>query len=239
MAEILFALLTTHLTMLTVSLYMHRGLAHRGLEFHPILEHFFRFWNWLSTGIHVRQWVAIHRKHHAFPDAPGDPHSPHEHGLLRIVFGQGARTYLAAGQDANLVLSWGKGCPRDWIERKFYTPYFRWGVYVLLVIDVALFGWTGIFVWLWQKIWMPFFGAGVLAGLGHWWGYKNAVPRDGSHAVNITPIGIFLAGEELHNNHHTEPGNPKFSRKWFEFDVSWMWFTIFKTFGLVWTRRPA
>lgn len=236
MAELLFALITTHITMISVSLYLHRGLAHRGLSFHPAVEHFFRFWVWLTTGMHARQWVAIHRKHHRFPDKPGDPHSPHEFGLWSMIFGKGADTYMSAGRDANLVMTYGAGCPRDKIERVLYTPYFMQGPLLLLVIDVLLFGWWGIAIWLWQKIWMPFFGAGILGGLSHWWGYKHAEPKDGSYAVNCTPIGIFLAGEELHNNHHCEPGNPKFSRKWYEFDVSWMWFKILNFFGLAWVN---
>jgi stearoyl-CoA desaturase (delta-9 desaturase) len=188
-----------------------------------------RFWLWLTTGMITRQWVAIHRKHHRFSDQEGDPHSPHVHGFWNIL-GRGVMYYVREGKNTQTMISYGKGTPNDWIERKLYTPYNFYGILLMLVIDLLFFGPWGLLVWGIQLAWIPFWAAGVINGVGHWFGYKNGDTRDCSK--NIVPWGVLIGGEELHNNHHIDPADPKLSRRWFEFDIGWMWFTIFKTVGL-------
>jgi stearoyl-CoA desaturase (delta-9 desaturase) len=184
-----------------------------------------RFWLWLTTGMITRQWVAIHRKHHRFSDQEGDPHSPHVHGFWNIL-GRGVMYYVREGKNTQTMISYGKGTPNDWIERKLYTPYNFYGILLMLIIDLVLFGPWGLLIWGIQLAWIPFWAAGVINGVGHWWGYKNGDTRDQS--TNIVPWGILIGGEELHSNHHLEPANPKLSRRWFEFDIGWMWFNLFK-----------
>jgi len=184
-----------------------------------------RFWLWLTTGMITRQWVAIHRKHHRFSDQGGDPHSPHVHGFWNIL-GRGVMYYVREGKNTQTMISYGKGTPNDWIERKLYTPYNFYGILLMLIIDLVLFGPWGLLIWGIQLAWLPFWAAGVINGVGHWWGYKNGDTRDQS--TNIVPWGILIGGEELHSNHHLEPANPKLSRRWFEFDIGWMWFNLFK-----------
>ena len=215
----------THITIICVTLFLHRSQAHRGIEFHPILSHFMRFWLWLTTGMITRQWVAIHRKHHRFSDQEGDPHSPHVHGFWNIL-GRGVMYYVREGKNTQTIMSYSKGTPNDWIERKLYTPYNFYGILLMLIIDLVLFGPWGLLIWGIQLAWIPFWAAGVINGVGHWWGYKNGDTRDQS--TNIVPWGILIGGEELHSNHHLEPANPKLSRRWFEFDIGWMWFNLFK-----------
>ena len=220
----------THITIVSVTLYLHRGQAHRGIEFHPVLSHFMRFWLWLTTGMITKQWVAIHRKHHKDTDISGDPHSPHVYGIWNILF-KGVRYYYLAGKNAKMIASFGAGTPDDWIERKVYTPYPWLGITLMLILDLVLFGWWGILVWTVQMIWIPFWAAGVINGLGHWWGYRNTNTDDRS--TNIIPWAIWVGGEELHNNHHAEPANVKLSRKWWEVDIGWMYLCIFKFLRLV------
>lgn len=222
-------LVITHITIICVTLFLHRGQAHKGIEFHPILEHFMRFWLWITTGMITKQWVAIHRKHHRFSDVEGDPHSPHVHGFWNIL-GRGVMYYVREGKNTQTMLSYGKGTPNDWIERNLYTPYNFYGILLMLVIDLVLFGPWGAVVWGIQLAWIPFWAAGVINGVGHWFGYKNGETRDQS--TNIVPWGILIGGEELHNNHHLEAGNPKLSRRWFEFDIGWMWLSLFRLVGL-------
>ena len=222
---IIATLILTHITIVCVTLFLHRSQAHKGIEFHPILSHFMRFWLWLTTGMITRQWVAIHRKHHRFSDVEGDPHSPHVHGFWNIL-SRGVMYYVREGKNTQTIMNYGKGTPNDWIERKLYTPYNFYGILVMLVIDLLLFGPWGFLVWGIQLAWIPFWAAGVINGVGHWVGYKNGDTRDQS--TNIVPWGILIGGEELHNNHHLEPANPRLSRRWFEFDIGWMWFTLFK-----------
>jgi stearoyl-CoA desaturase (delta-9 desaturase) len=226
---ILITLLMTHLTIVSVTLYLHRSQSHRGVEFHPALAHAMRFWLWLTTGMTTKQWVAIHRKHHQNTDVEGDPHSPHVYGIWNLVFG-GVKYYNQAGSDADMVMKYGMGTPKDWIERKLYTPHHRLGILVMLAIDLALFGPWGLLVWGVQMIWIPFFAAGVINGLAHWWGYRNGETKD--HSRNISPIGIIIGGEELHNSHHLDPASPKFSQRWFEFDIGWMYIKVFEFLGL-------
>ena len=214
----------THITIICVTLFLHRGQAHKSIEFHPILSHFMRAWLWLTTGMVTKQWVAIHRKHHGYSDQEGDPHSPHVYGIKNI-FLRGVYYYYLAAKDAKMIVQYGKGTPSDWIERKLYTPHSRLGILIMLVIDLVLFGPIGLVVWGIQMLWIPFWAAGVINGIGHWVGYRNGETKDQSR--NISPWGIWIGGEELHNNHHLEAGNPKLSRRWFEFDVGWMWFKFF------------
>lgn len=222
---IIYTLVVTHITILCVTLFLHRGQAHKGFVFHPILEHFMRFWLWLTTGMITRQWVAIHRKHHRFSDVEGDPHSPHVHGFWNILC-RGVMYYVQEGKNTQTIMSYGKGTPNDWIERKLYTRYNFYGIFLMLAIDLALFGAWGLLVWAVQIAWIPFWAAGVINGVGHWFGYKNGDTRDQS--TNIVPWGILIGGEELHNNHHINPASPKMSRRWFEFDIGWMWFKLFE-----------
>ena len=226
---ILYTLILTHITIVCVTLYLHRSQAHRGVQFHPVVAHFMRAWLWLTTGMVTRQWVAIHRKHHRFSDEPGDPHTPHVYGIGRVLFG-GAMLYHAASKDKQMIEQYGAGTPDDWIERKLYTPHSRLGIFSMLAIDLALFGFWGFLVWGVQMIWIPFFAAGVINGLGHWWGYRNGETRDRS--TNISPIGILVGGEELHNNHHLDPANPQLSRRWFEFDIGWLYIKILTSLRL-------
>jgi stearoyl-CoA desaturase (Delta-9 desaturase) len=229
MIEIIYTLIVTHITIVCVTLFLHRGQAHKSITFHPALSHFMRFWLWLTTGMITKQWVAIHRKHHRFTDKEGDPHSPVVFGIKNI-FVKGVYYYYLAAKDARMTVEYGKGTPDDWIERRLYTPHCRLGILLMLIIDLLLFGPWGIVVWGVQMLWIPFHAAGVVNGLGHWFGYRNTNTKDKS--TNIVPWGIWIGGEELHNNHHANPANPKLSRRWFEFDIGWMWFKIFKLFRL-------
>lgn len=224
----LASLILTHITIICVTLYLHRSQAHKGIVFHPALEHFMRFWLWLTTGMTTKAWVAVHRKHHQHTDVEGDPHSPHVFGIWRLIFG-GWSLYHEATKDAKFVIKYGAGTPKDQIEL-FYTRYHKWGIYLMLLIDLLFFGWAGLIIWGIQMIWIPFWAAGFINGIGHWWGYRNGETKD--HSRNVSPWGIIIGGEELHNNHHLDPANPKLSRKWFEFDIGWMWFCIFRAFNL-------
>ena len=226
---IIAILIMTHITIVCVTLYLHRSQAHRGLEFHPILSHFMRFWLWMTTGMTTKQWVAIHRKHHQNTDVEGDPHSPHVFGIWRVLF-KGAFLYHTASKDKEMVQQYGVGTPDDWIEKNLYTPHSRLGILLMLIIDLLLFGPWGFLVWGIQMIWIPFWAAGVVNGVGHWLGYRNGETKDRS--TNFSPWGIIIGGEELHNNHHLDPASPKMSRRWFEFDLGWMWLTLFRTVGL-------
>jgi stearoyl-CoA desaturase (Delta-9 desaturase) len=229
MYKILATLVMTHITIVCVTLFLHRGQAHRGIIFHPILSHFMRFWLWLTTGMNTKAWVAIHRKHHRLTDINGDPHSPHVFGIWRVLFG-GAVLYNTASKDKSVLAQYGVGTPDDWIERRVYTPHPWLGVILMLVVDLALFGWWGFLIWGIQMLWIPFHAAGVVNGLGHWWGYRNTNTKDKS--TNLIPWAFWIGGEELHNNHHAEPANPKLSRRWFEFDIGWMWLSLFRLIGL-------
>jgi stearoyl-CoA desaturase (delta-9 desaturase) len=188
-----------------------------------------RFWLWMTTGMTTKQWVAIHRKHHRFSDVEGDPHTPHVYGIWRVLF-TGAGLYHSASKDKEMVQQYGVGTPDDWVERVIYTPHSRLGILLMLFIDLALFGAWGFLVWSIQMIWIPFWAAGVINGVAHWWGYRNGVTKD--HSRNISPIGIIVGGEELHNNHHLSPASPKFSLKPWEFDIGWMYIKMLSILGL-------
>jgi stearoyl-CoA desaturase (delta-9 desaturase) len=229
MNYIIYTLIVTHITIVSVTLFLHRAQAHKAVTFHPILEHFFRAWLWLTTGMITKQWVAIHRKHHRFSDVEGDPHSPVVHGIKNI-FLKGVYYYYLAAKETSILFSYGKGTPNDWIERKVYTPYNKYGILVMLLINVLLFGWVGFIIWGIQMIWIPFWAAGVINGIGHWWGYRNGETRDNSK--NITPWALWIGGEELHNNHHLAPASARFSRRWFEVDIGWIYLKVFSLLGL-------
>jgi len=226
---IIYTLIVTHITIVAVTLFLHRGQAHKGIIFHPILSHFFRFWLWLTTGMVTKQWVAIHRKHHVYSDKEGDPHSPHVFGIWR-VFTKGAGLYHLASKDTEMVEKFGVGTPDDWIESNIYTPHSRLGILLMLVIDLVLFGPWGFLVWGVQMLWIPFWAAGVINGLGHWWGYRNGETREQSR--NLIPWGIVIGGEELHNNHHLNPASARLSRRWFELDIGYLWLRLFSLVGL-------
>jgi len=223
MLETIYLLIATHLTIVSVTLYLHRSQAHRSVTFHPAIEHFFRFWLWLTTGMVTRQWVAIHRKHHRFSDQPGDPHSPHVYGIQQVFF-KGAALYHEASKDKVMVDTYGVGTPADWVEHNIYTSHSRLGIGLLFLLNIALFGWVGALIWLVQMAWIPFWAAGVVNGIAHWWGYRNGITKD--HSRNISPWGIVIGGEELHNNHHLNPASPRLSLRWFEFDIGWLYIKL-------------
>ena len=213
-----YLLIATQLTIFSVTLYLHRSLAHRGVDFHPAIAHVFRFWTWLTTAMIAREWAAIHRKHHAKCETEEDPHSPMFKGIGN-VFWRGVELYREARMDRASIDQYGKGCPDDWIERKLYTPWATFGPTLLLLVLFALFGLKGVAAWAIQMAWIPFWAAGVVNGLGHWWGYRNFETHD--TATNLSPWGVWIGGEELHNNHHAFPSSAKFAlRKW-EFDIGW------------------
>ena len=226
---ILFTLIATHITIVCVTLYLHRSQAHRGVTFHPVVSHFMRAWLWFTTGMITKQWVAVHRKHHRFSDEPGDPHTPHVYGIGRVLF-KGAFLYHAASKDKAMVDTYGAGTPDDWIERNLYSSHSRLGIGILLVLNLILFGWVGAIIWGIQMLWIPFWAAGVINGVAHWWGYRNGETRDQSR--NISPIGILIGGEELHSNHHLDPASPKLSLRWFEFDIGWMYIRLLQSLKL-------
>ncbi len=233
---VILTLAMTQLTVMAVTLYLHRCQAHRGIDMHPFLSHIFRFWLWLTTGMETKQWVAIHRKHHAHCETEQDPHSPQLLGL-RTVMWQGAELYRKACKDKATLEKFGKGTPDDWMERNVYTRYPALGLLLMAVLDVALLGFPGIIVWAIQMAWIPLFAAGLVNGLAHFWGYRNYECTDA--ATNLWPIGIIVGGEELHNNHHTFGTSAKFSVKWWEFDIGWLYIKIFSLLNLVKVRRVA
>ena len=233
---LIYLFLTTHLTSIASTLYLHRGLTHNLFKFHPIIEHFFRFWLWFTDGVNIKNWVAQHRKHHRFTDVPGDPHSPVLFGIKKIAFGGFMQTLLYRYEyqypDTQRVNEiYGIGTPDDWLERNVYNKQYL-GLALLLVVDVILFGWLGLVAWLVQICWMPLWSALVVTGFAHWWGYQNGTPKDNSRNL-IFPLGLFLVGDHLHNNHHTNPINPKLSQRWFEFDLGWVYIKILEKLKLV------
>lgn len=214
----IYFLVATQLTIFSVTLYLHRSQAHRGVDFHPALAHFFRFWTWLTTSMITKEWVAIHRKHHAKCETEDDPHSPMIKGI-NTVFWRGVELYREARAQREDIEQYGKGAPNDWIERHLYTPHATLGPTLLLFISFALFGFWGVAIWALQMAWIPFWAAGVVNGLGHWWGYRNFETSD--TATNLTPWGVWVGGEELHNNHHAFPSSARFALRRWEFDIGW------------------
>lgn len=225
---------TTHLSVVTVTLYYHRDQAHRALDLHPILRQFFRFWGWLSTGMVVREWVAVHRKHHAFVDREGDPHSPRLLGLNEILW-NGAAAYGRATRDQDMIKKYSHGTPNDWLDQKLYSRYSFLGVSLLLVVEATLFGAAGVAMWALQMMNIPLLAAGVINGLGHAVGYRNFDTADAS--TNVSAIGIIAGGEELHNNHHAFPSSAKFSVRPYEFDVGWLYIKVLSSLRMAKVRR--
>ena len=225
---ILVTLGLTHITIVSVTIYLHRHQAHRALDLHAIPSHFFRFWLWLTTGQVTKEWASIHRKHHAKCETPDDPHSPQTRGIKK-VFWQGAELYRAEAKNLETMAKYGHGTPDDWIERNLYTRYSWQGVGLMMIIDLALFGVLGLAVWAVQMAWIPIMAAGIINGVGHYWGYRNFEAPDAS--TNISPWGILIGGEELHNNHHTYPTAAKFSVKPYEFDIGWLYINLMQAVG--------
>lgn len=227
-------LILTQITIAAVTLYLHRYQTHRALTLHPIVSHFFRFWLWMTTGMVTADWVAIHRKHHATTDVEGDPHSPVVLGIKK-VFWEGAELYRAARKDRDMVAKYSHGTPTDWIERHIYSRHSTKGIALMMLINLFLFGVPGLTIWALQMMWIPFHAAGVINGIGHYWGYRNFECHDA--ATNIIPWGFWIGGEELHNNHHTFASSAKFSVKWWEFDIGWMYIRILSFFGLAKVKK--
>lgn len=228
------ALALTHVTIASVTLYLHRHQAHRAIDLHPAISHFFRFWLWLTTGIVTRQWVAIHRKHHARVECADDPHSPQVEGIWKVLF-EGAELYRQEAKNAETLARFGHETPDDWVERRLYSPRSNLGIALMLALDLSLFGAVGLTIWAAQMAWIPFFAAGVINGIGHYWGYRNFEPADAS--TNIIPFGILVGGEELHNNHHAFAGSARFSSRWYEFDLGWCYIRLLQALRLGRVRR--
>ena len=233
---VLVALGLTHITIAGVTIFLHRHQAHRALELHPIPSHFFRFWLWLTTGMVTKEWAAVHRKHHAKCETPDDPHSPQIEGINKVMW-EGAELYRTASRDPEILDKFGHGTPDDWLERHVYTGRSQWGIAIMLIIDVVLFGPIGLTIWAVQMAWIPFFAAGVINGIGHFWGYRNFDSKDSS--TNIVPWGILIGGEELHNNHHAYATSARLSNKWYEFDIGWLYIRLMEMAGLAKVKKVA
>jgi len=233
---VLATLALTHVTIVSVTVFLHRHQAHRAIDLHPAVSHFFRFWLWLTTSMNTREWAAVHRKHHARVETPEDPHSPRVYGIATVLW-QGAELYRLAANDKALVEKYGYGTPDDWLERNVYSRHKDLGIVLMLLADLALFGAIGLTVWAVQMAWIPFFAAGVINGVGHYLGYRNFEVEDAS--TNIVPWGLLIGGEELHNNHHAFASSAKFSQKPWEFDLGWAYIRTLALLGLASVRRLA
>ena len=231
---VLFTLAMTHVTIAAVTIYLHRHQAHRSMDLHPVPAHFFRLWLWLTTGMQTKAWAAIHRKHHAKCETPEDPHSPQTRGI-RTVFWQGAELYRAEARNIETLSKYGHGTPNDWVENWVYSRFPWQGLGVMLVINLALFGVVGLSIWAVQMMWIPVTAAGIINGAAHYWGYRNFEAPDAS--TNISPWGILIGGEELHNNHHTYPTSAKLSVKPYEFDIGWLYIRVLETLGLASVKK--
>ena len=231
---VLFTLAMTHVTIAAVTIYLHRHQAHRSLDLHWLPAHFFRFWLWLTTGMTTKAWASIHRKHHAKCETEEDPHSPQVFGINK-VFWQGAELYRQEAANQETLRKYGHGTPDDWIEHHLYSRFSWQGLGLMLIIDLALFGAIGLSIWAVQMLWIPVTAAGVINGIGHYWGYRNFEAPDAS--TNISPWGILIGGEELHNNHHTYPTSAKLSVKSYEFDIGWLYIRILETLGLAHVKK--
>jgi len=226
----------THVTIASVTIFLHRHQAHRALTMHPVISHFFRLWLWLTTGMVTREWAAIHRKHHAKCEEKDDPHSPQQVGIAKVLFG-GAWLYRNEAVNKETIEAYGHGTPDDWIEHNVYSKYRFRGIGIMLLVDLLLFGFAGALIWIVQMLWIPFWAAGVINGIGHYWGYRNFETHDASK--NIVPWGILIGGEELHNNHHAYGVSARLSNKWWEFDIGWLYIRVLEILGLAKVRRVA
>jgi len=235
-AYIAITLGLTHVTIASITIFLHRHQAHRALDLHPLVSHFFRLWLWMTTGIVTREWVAIHRKHHARVETAEDPHSPQQYGIRKVLL-EGAELYRSEARNAQTLRQFGHETPDDWLERRIYSGHSYSGIVVMLIINLLMFGFAGITIWAVQMAWSPVFAAGIINGAGHWWGYRNFEPADAS--TNIFPIGVLIGGEELHNNHHAFASSARFSSRWYEFDMGWMYICLLQAFGLARVRKLA
>ena len=233
---VVIALVLTHITIAAVTIYLHRHMAHRALELHAIPSHFFRFWLWLTTGMVTVQWSAVHRKHHARCETPDDPHSPQVLGIRKVLL-EGAELYRNAVRDQATIDKFGAGAPEDWIEHNIYQRYNKQGIFIMMAIDLLLFGPIGLTIWAVQMAWIPVTAAGIINGLGHYMGYRNFACEDAS--TNVFPLGILIGGEELHNNHHAYGSSAKLSNKWYEFDIGWLYIRIMEVLGLAKVKKVA
>ncbi|MGE5649835.1 fatty acid desaturase [Noviherbaspirillum sp. UKPF54] len=233
---LVYTLVLTHITIASVTIFLHRCQAHRALDLHAIPSHFFRFWLWLTTGMVTKEWAAIHRKHHAKCETEEDPHSPVTRGIKKVLL-EGAELYRAESKNRETIEKYGHGTPDDWLEHHLYSKYSWQGVGLMLIIDVLLFGALGLTVWAVQMLWIPISAAGIINGIGHFWGYRNYDCTDAS--TNIFPIGIIIGGEELHNNHHTFGTSAKLSSKWYEFDIGWFYIRVMELLGLAKVKKVA
>ncbi len=233
---VVVALVLTHVTIAAVTIFLHRSQAHRALDLHPVVAHFFRFWLWLTTGMLTKEWVAIHRKHHAKVETVDDPHSPMTRGIETVLL-QGAELYRTEAANRETIERYGRGTPDDWIERNLYTRYSWQGVGLMLAVNLVLFGPIGATIWAVQMLWIPIWAAGVVNGIGHYWGYRNFASADTS--TNIVPIGLLIGGEELHNNHHAYGSSAKFSSRWYEVDLGWGYIRMLQALGLAKVLRVA
>lgn len=231
-----FALVTTHITIAAVTIYLHRHQAHRALELHWLPSHFFRFWLWLTTGMETKAWTAIHRKHHAKCETADDPHSPQIFGINKVLL-EGAELYRQESANAETLERYGHGTPDDWVERNVYSKHTVGGIVLMLVVDLVLFGAIGATIWAVQMLWIPFLAAGVINGIGHYWGYRNFQPADASR--NIVPWGILIGGEELHNNHHAYATSARLSNRWYEFDIGWLYIRLLAMVKLAEVKKVA
>jgi stearoyl-CoA desaturase (delta-9 desaturase) len=234
---ILVVLVLTHITIASVTIFLHRCQAHRALDLHPLVSHFFRFWLWLTTGMVTKAWAAIHRKHHAKVETTDDPHSPQIVGLRKVLF-EGTELYKAEARNQETLEKYGHGTPDDWIERKLYSRHSILGISLMFVINVVIFGPIGISMWAVQMLWIPFFAAGVINGVGHFWGYRN-FHIDNDASTNIIPWGILIGGEELHNNHHAYASSAKLSNRWYEFDIGWLYIRAMQVLKLANVKKVA
>jgi stearoyl-CoA desaturase (delta-9 desaturase) len=231
-----YTLVMTHITIAGVTIFLHRAQAHHALDLHAVPSHFFRFWLWITTGMVTREWVAVHRKHHAKCETEEDPHSPVTRGIKKVLL-EGAELYRAELENHETKEKYGHGTPDDWVERNVYSKYNWQGVGLMLILDVLLFGAIGLTVWAVQMLWIPVTAAGVINGIGHYWGYRNYDCADVS--TNFFPVGILIGGEELHNNHHTFVTSAKLSSKWYEFDIGWVYIRMLETLGLAKVKKIA
>lgn len=233
---VLVTLALTHITIGSVTIFLHRHQAHRSLDLHPLASHFFRFWLWLSTGIVTKEWASIHRKHHAKCETEEDPHSPVVLGITKVLT-QGYELYRKEAHNLETLSKYGLGTPDDWIENKLYAKYTKLGIFLMLVLDLTMFGAIGLTIWAVQMAWIPVNAAGIINGAGHFWGYRNYACADAS--TNIVPWGIFIGGEELHNNHHAYATSAKLSSKWYELDIGWLYIQILASFNLAQVKKLA
>ncbi|OGT82054.1 MAG: aminotransferase [Gammaproteobacteria bacterium RIFCSPLOWO2_02_FULL_61_13] len=233
-AYLIMVLALTHTTIACVTIFLHRHQAHRAIHLHPIASHFFRFWLWLTTGIVTREWVAIHRKHHARVETADDPHSPRQLGIRKVLT-EGAELYRREARNTETLVRFGHATPDDWLERNVYGGRSWHGILIMLALNLGLFGAPGLTIWAVQMMWIPFFAAGVINGAGHYWGYRNFESPDAS--TNIIPFGILIGGEELHNNHHAFASSARFSSRWYEFDLGWCYIRVMQAMGLARVRK--